>query len=70
LISLVRLAQVGIGLLNLRTIIAARKGRLTDEFLEERIRMGIEDMYTPVNVGADMYPVLPWLTEADLETSA
>jgi hypothetical protein len=62
-----RLAQRGIALLSLSTIIAARTGGLTDEFLEERIRIGIEDMYTPANVGADVYPVLPWLTEADLD---
>jgi hypothetical protein len=63
-----RLAQTGIGLLSLSTIIAARTGKLTDDLLDEMIRTGIEDMYTPINVGADIYPILPWLTETDLDS--
>jgi hypothetical protein len=65
-----RVAQVGIALLSLKAIIAARTGELTEELVEEMIAIGIEDMYTPVNVAADVYPVLPWLTVTDLEGDA
>jgi hypothetical protein len=62
-----RLAGQGIALLSLSTIILARMGRLTDEVLAQRVSVGIEDMYCPINVPPDVHPLLPWLTEDDLD---
>jgi hypothetical protein len=62
-----RLAGLGIALLSLRTIIQARIGALTDDALEEMVGVGIEDMYYPINLPADVHPILPWLTEQDLD---
>lgn len=59
------LAQSGIALLSLSTIVAARTGRLTDEFISERMQLGIEDMYQPVSLADELHPVLPWLQESD-----
>jgi hypothetical protein len=62
-----RLARRAIAMVSLAGIIHARRGSLTPEKLEELERVGIEDMYTPVNVDGSVMPVLPWLTQADLE---
>jgi hypothetical protein len=62
-----KLANRAIALMSLAAIIHARRGSLTPEKLEELEHVGIEDMYTPVNVGANIMPMLPWLTLADIE---
>jgi hypothetical protein len=40
---------------------------VTDEFLEGRVSVGIEDLYCAINVPANLHPVLPWLTETDMD---
>lgn len=60
-------ANKAIGLLSTRAIIYSKLGKLTDEYIEEFIRIGIDDAYTSVNVGPDIHPMLPWLTEEDIE---
>jgi tetratricopeptide (TPR) repeat protein len=52
-------ARLGIALLSLTTIIAARTGKLTEEFLAERMRIGISDMCTGVALPAGVNPT--WL---------
>jgi tetratricopeptide (TPR) repeat protein len=53
-------AQRGIALLSLSTVIAARTGGLTDQFLEERVKIGIEDMFAAITVSPEVHPLLPW----------
>jgi hypothetical protein len=62
-----RLAARAIGICSLPAIILDRIGKLTEERIEEFVRVGIEDHYTPVTVGPDILPPLPWLTEDDIE---
>jgi hypothetical protein len=62
-----KLAARGIALTSLAAIVESRLGILTEERFQELIRVGIDDMYVPVNVGVDVLPVLPWLTAADME---
>jgi hypothetical protein len=62
-----RVAGLGIALLSLTTIIQARIGEVTEEFLEEMVRVGINDMYCPINVPGDVHPLLPWVTEQELD---
>lgn len=62
-----KLAQRGIGLTSLTVIIASRAGRLTEAVIDEAIAVGIEDLYTPVNVSVDVFPTLPWIQEEDME---
>jgi hypothetical protein len=62
-----KLANRAIALMSLAAIIHARRGSLTPEKLEELEHVGIEDLYSPLTVGADIMPTLPWLTPADLE---
>ena len=56
-----------IGLLSITALTLAAKDELTDEKKDELIKEGIENMFDPVNVPAASYPILPWLTPADLE---
>jgi hypothetical protein len=62
-----KLAKRGIALGSLAAIIHSRLGTLTPEKVEELEGVGIEDMYTPINVDASIMPMLPWLTAADIE---
>jgi hypothetical protein len=62
-----RMSRMGIALLSLSVMIAARTRKITEAYLDEMCQLGIEDMYTPVNVPAAAHPLLPWLTAADLE---
>jgi hypothetical protein len=61
------LAARAIALCSMPALILARLGKLTPEKIDELVRVGIDDMYTPVNVDADVLPLLPWLTEEDLD---
>jgi hypothetical protein len=58
-----RFARLGIALLSMSTIMTARKGELTDEFLNEMIEIGIQDMFSPIAVDLAGSSVLPWLIE-------
>jgi hypothetical protein len=58
-------SQMGSVLLSLSTIIAARTGNLTEEFLEKRIQLGVEDMFEPLALPAEARPGLPWLSDDD-----
>jgi hypothetical protein len=62
-----RLARAAIALISIPAIMHSRMGTLTQELREELIEIGIEDIYTPVNVELDVLPPLPWLTEDDFE---
>jgi hypothetical protein len=42
-------------------------GRLTQEKRQELIRVGIDDMYTPVNFRPDIIDCLPWISEERLD---
>jgi hypothetical protein len=58
-----RFARLRIALLSMSTIVTARKGELTDEFLNEMIEIGIQDMFSPIAVDLAGRSVLPWLIE-------
>lgn len=61
-------AAKAIALLSVSAIVQSKLGKLTDEKIEELILIGIEDAFTSVNVPLDYHPILPWLTEEDLES--
>lgn len=61
-------ANKAISLLSTSAIIYSKLGQLDDEKINYLMRIGIEDVYTSVNVGADIHPLLPWNTEDELET--
>jgi hypothetical protein len=60
-------AARAIALISLTAVTLSRLGKLTEGILAHLTKVGIEDFYEPVNVGVDVLPVLPWLTDADLE---
>ena len=62
-------AATAVGLLSMDAIIDARYEKLTDEDKAIYIERGIEDFYTPSNVSEEMYPLLPYMSEQDLELS-
>ena len=61
------LSQMAIGLTSIPALVLAAKNKLTNEDRERLIKVGIDDMYTTVNFGSDVVPVLPYLKESDLE---
>ena len=61
------LAKRTIGLLSASALNLAAKNELTEEKRAELIEVGIEDMFEPVNIRAEINPILPWLTPDDLE---
>jgi hypothetical protein len=61
-------ARTAIALISITGIMASLAGSLTPELREELERVGIDDMYTPVNVGADVLDYLPWLGEEHCES--
>jgi hypothetical protein len=65
-----RLSRVGIALMSLAVMIAARTNALTDAYFEQMCEVGIEDMFTPVNAPFEAHPILPWLTNEDMEVVA
>jgi hypothetical protein len=54
-------------LVSLEALIYTRLGTLTEEKIQELMRVGIEDMYTRINVDFDILGALPWLDENSLE---
>ncbi|OHS92749.1 hypothetical protein TRFO_12295 [Tritrichomonas foetus] len=62
-----QMAREAIGYLSLRMIILSVHNKLTDEIKEDIFNTGIEDTYTPINVNADLVPMLPWLGPNDIE---
>jgi hypothetical protein len=62
-----RAAQQAIAWSSIRGLMAAISGELTPELMEELIRIGIDDMYTPLNLPADIIDPLPWLDESKLD---
>jgi hypothetical protein len=56
------LAAKAIAWSSLSTIIAARAGGATPEFIEQAMRTGIEDVYTPINVDSQFASPPPWVT--------
>ena len=60
------LAKTAIGLTSITAIAFAACGKLTKEIKDQLIESGIEDFYTPVNIGLQ-HSILPWLKETDLE---
>ena len=62
-----RIAARAVALIYLRAIVMSRIGKLDEEKIQEMMKNGIEDMYTPCNVGADVMEPLPWLSDNDIE---
>jgi hypothetical protein len=62
-----RAAQQAIAWTSMRGLMADIAGGLTAELMDELIRIGIEDMYTPLNLPADIIDPLPWLDESKLD---
>jgi hypothetical protein len=62
-------ASVGIAMISVSAIMASRMGQLSDAKREELVRLGIEDMYTPVSSRSDVMEMLPWVDESRLEIS-
>jgi hypothetical protein len=58
-------SRLGIALLSLSTVIASRTGTLTEEFLEERIQIGLNDLFIPIDLPTELNQTLPWLTSGD-----
>ena len=54
-------------LMSVSAIAYSRLGKLTEAKRQHLIEVGIEDMYTSINVPLDILPQLPWLTEKDIE---
>lgn len=61
------MAKRVIGMLGLRALIGDRIGLTVDE-IEEEIQRGAADMFTPICLGADEYPLLPWVNADEIET--
>jgi hypothetical protein len=61
-----RFTRTAVALISIPALMHSRMGTLTQELREELLEIGIEDIYTPVNVEFDVLPPLPWLTEDDL----
>ena len=61
------LSSLVIALLSIPSLAAAHDGKLTQEKRESLIKIGIDDMYAPVNVDPSINPILPWLTAKDIE---
>ena len=62
-----QLAKIVIGLTSLTSFILASVNELTPERREEAIALGIDDLYEPVSVSPDLHPVLPYLTNNDIQ---
>jgi hypothetical protein len=62
-----KLAARAIGLLSIPAVIYSRIGKLTEEKIQELIRVGIDDMYEPISVGPDVIETPSWLKDEDLE---
>lgn len=60
-------AKRAVALISLKAIVLSRIGKLDEEKIQEMMKNGIEDMYTPCNVGADVMEPLPWLSDNDIE---
>ena len=61
------LAKKAIGLLSLSSFYYSRIGKLTDSRKKELEDVGIENMYTVINLPSYEHPMLPWLKEENLE---
>lgn len=61
------LAAFGIAMMSASAIIHSRIGKLTEAKKKQLIEVGIEDMYTSINVPLDILPQLPWLSDQDIE---
>jgi hypothetical protein len=62
-----RMVQKGVAWMSIRGIMAAIADELDDKLMGELIQIGIEDMYTSVNLPADIIGPLSCLNEARME---
>jgi hypothetical protein len=62
-----KLANRAVAMISMAAIIHSRMGTLTEAKIQELMRVGIEDMYTPITVDPGVLPPLPWLTTEDVE---
>ncbi|OHT04078.1 TPR Domain containing protein [Tritrichomonas foetus] len=62
-----QLAQYSSVAISLTSLILSKNRSLTEEMLQEMLKRGIDDMYTPVNLKPDMFPMLPWVPRDSLE---
>lgn len=62
-----QLSKKAVALISIEAIVLSRIGKLDDEKINELMKVGIEDMYTSCNVGPDILPPLPWLSDDDNE---
>jgi hypothetical protein len=63
-----KLARKGVALVSVSAMMLSKMGMLTKEKREELYRVGIDDMYTSVNVTCDLLPTLPWLSDDDRDS--
>jgi hypothetical protein len=56
-------ARRAIAMTSMSAIVAAKLGCLGEERIEELVRVGVDDMFAPVNVGGDVMECLPWVPE-------
>jgi hypothetical protein len=61
------LAAQAVMLISLAALTHSRLGTLTPALRAQLLAQGVEDMYTPVTVGADVLEPLPWLAPGDAE---
>ncbi|OHT07993.1 hypothetical protein TRFO_23702 [Tritrichomonas foetus] len=61
------MAKTVIGLLSITALTLAAKNKLKQKARDQAIAVGIEDMYTPVNIDWDI-PHMSWLNKENMET--
>lgn len=62
-----QLAKKAVALTSIQAIVLSRIGKLDEKKINELMAVGIDNMYTSCNVGGDVLPPLPWLTDDDVE---
>jgi hypothetical protein len=61
------LARRAVAVSSLKALMLSANGELTEDRIEWLMKVGVEDLYTSVNQPVSALPLLPWLSDGDLE---